>query len=303
MPGPRAEPRCRALRVSRRFRRLRRRRARVVEIVAGYAAEGAVVLKGNHDEAIEASKAYFNDAARAALEWARETLETGAEAISRGAAADRARGRDLLRPRVGGVAGTLGLRRQPVGRKALRRRGGGRLHVLRPRPRSGALFRERGRTDERVPPVAGTPIPVRGHRRWVAIVGSVGQPRDRNPAAAYALFDAAAPAGSPSAASPTTPRRRRQDPPVPACPVRSRTASSWASRRASCRSCAIDVQPGAVIDGYRVGECIHKGGTAPSTASTAPAEPDPGFPLVMKAPRPRPRRVDDRHRRASRWSR
>ena len=38
-------------------------------------------------------------------------------------------------------------------------------------------------------PLAGTPIPVRGHRRWVAIVGSVGQPRDRNPAAAYALFD------------------------------------------------------------------------------------------------------------------
>jgi hypothetical protein len=33
------------------------------------------------------------------------------------------------------------------------------------------------------------PIPVRGHRRWVAIVGSVGQPRDRNPAAAYTLFD------------------------------------------------------------------------------------------------------------------
>ena len=40
-------------------------------------------------------------------------------------------------------------------------------------------------------PVAGTPIPVRGHRRWVAIVGSVGQPRDRNPAAAYALFESA----------------------------------------------------------------------------------------------------------------
>ena len=38
-------------------------------------------------------------------------------------------------------------------------------------------------------PSAGTPIPIRGHRRWVAIVGSVGQPRDRNPAAAYTLFD------------------------------------------------------------------------------------------------------------------
>ncbi|HEY5293489.1 MAG TPA: hypothetical protein VIJ43_14370, partial [Burkholderiales bacterium] len=27
------------------------------------------------------------------------------------------------------------------------------------------------------------------HRRWLALVGSVGQPRDRNPSAAYALFD------------------------------------------------------------------------------------------------------------------
>ena len=38
-------------------------------------------------------------------------------------------------------------------------------------------------------PVPGTPIPVRGPRRWLAVVGSVGQPRDRNPAAAYAIFD------------------------------------------------------------------------------------------------------------------
>ena len=40
-------------------------------------------------------------------------------------------------------------------------------------------------------PVSGVAIPVRRGRRWVALVGSVGQPRDRNPAAAYALFDAA----------------------------------------------------------------------------------------------------------------
>jgi diadenosine tetraphosphatase ApaH/serine/threonine PP2A family protein phosphatase len=55
-----------------------------------------------------------------------------------------------------------------------------------------ALYFEgaRGRMKE-FRPVAGTPIPVRGHRRWVAIVGSVGQPRDGNPAAAYALFDLA----------------------------------------------------------------------------------------------------------------
>ena len=48
----------------------------------------------------------------------------------------------------------------------------------------------RGRMSE-FRPFPGTAIPVRNHRRWVAIVGSVGQPRDRNPAAAYVLFDPA----------------------------------------------------------------------------------------------------------------
>jgi diadenosine tetraphosphatase ApaH/serine/threonine PP2A family protein phosphatase len=32
-------------------------------------------------------------------------------------------------------------------------------------------------------------IPLSTHRRWLAIPGSVGQPRDGNPAACYALFD------------------------------------------------------------------------------------------------------------------
>jgi diadenosine tetraphosphatase ApaH/serine/threonine PP2A family protein phosphatase len=33
------------------------------------------------------------------------------------------------------------------------------------------------------------PIPVPARRRWLAISGSVGQPRDGRPAASYALFD------------------------------------------------------------------------------------------------------------------
>ena len=46
----------------------------------------------------------------------------------------------------------------------------------------------KGRMSAFVPTVE-TPIPVRERRRWVAIVGSVGQPRDRKPAAAYTSFD------------------------------------------------------------------------------------------------------------------
>jgi diadenosine tetraphosphatase ApaH/serine/threonine PP2A family protein phosphatase len=40
-------------------------------------------------------------------------------------------------------------------------------------------------------PVPGTPIPTGRHRRWLAIVGSAGQPRDSNTAACYAFADLA----------------------------------------------------------------------------------------------------------------
>jgi serine/threonine protein kinase len=45
------------------------------------------------------------------------------------------------------------------------------------------------------------------------------------------------------------------------------------------------VVPGAVIDGYRLSECIHRGGTGAIFAVEPPAGSDPGFALVMKGPR------------------
>src|SRR5450631_792094 len=44
------------------------------------------------------------------------------------------------------------------------------------------------------------------------------------------------------------------------------------------------VQTGAIIDGYRIGECMHSGGTGYIFRVTAPPGKDPGFPLVMKVP-------------------
>lgn len=38
-------------------------------------------------------------------------------------------------------------------------------------------------------PTAGIPVPLSRQRRWLALVGSVGQPRDGNQAAAYAMLD------------------------------------------------------------------------------------------------------------------
>ena len=47
----------------------------------------------------------------------------------------------------------------------------------------------------------------------------------------------------------------------------------------------VEVRPGAMIDGYRVAECIHNGGTGAIYCALPPDGADPGFPLVMKVPR------------------
>ena len=44
----------------------------------------------------------------------------------------------------------------------------------------------------RFEPTPGVPVPMPSHRRWVATVGSVGQPRDHKPEAMYAIYDEAA---------------------------------------------------------------------------------------------------------------
>src|SRR5262249_2202157 len=48
--------------------------AAVVETAMQLSAQGAIVVKGNHDLAVEGSTAYLNEMARAAIEWTREVL-------------------------------------------------------------------------------------------------------------------------------------------------------------------------------------------------------------------------------------
>ena len=49
----------------------------------------------------------------------------------------------------------------------------------------------RGKGQQLMPfkPKAGVPVPVPAHRHWLATIGSVGQPRDGDTRAAYAIFD------------------------------------------------------------------------------------------------------------------
>lgn len=161
----------------------------VIEIVERFALGGAIVLRGNHDQAIEKAASYFNDAARASLAWARETLAP---------AQKRFLAELPLVVRDGEIcyvhaSAAFPERWDYVDSPAAAKRcadAAAASYTFCGHVHDQVLFFEgsSGRMKE-FRPVAGTPIPIRGHRRWVAIVGSVGQPRDRNPAAAYALFD------------------------------------------------------------------------------------------------------------------
>jgi diadenosine tetraphosphatase ApaH/serine/threonine PP2A family protein phosphatase len=161
----------------------------VVEIVARYAAQGAVAVLGNHDEAVVKKPKYMNDSVRAVINWTREALSSDAKAFLASLplcvreeemcfvhASAVAPGRwdyidsPAAAQRSVDAAGTTYTFSGHVHDQELYTTGAsGRMVVFRP--------------------VHGRPIPVGRHRRWLAIVGSVGQPRDNNPAAAYACFD------------------------------------------------------------------------------------------------------------------
>lgn len=63
---------------------------------------------------------------------------------------------------------------------------GGHVHEQR------LFFQGTGRGAMGFEPTPGVPIPVPRHRRWLATVGSVGQPRDGRRDAMYAMFDSSA---------------------------------------------------------------------------------------------------------------
>ena len=161
----------------------------VVEIVIRLANEGSVVLKGNHDAAIDRMESYFNDDARSALEWARRTLPDEHKRFL--AALPLAAVHAPVTYVHASAAAPERWDYVDSASAALRcARAAGTTYTFCGHVHDQQLYFEtaKGRMSA-FTPVPGTAVPIRGPRQWLAIVGSVGQPRDRNPAAAYALFD------------------------------------------------------------------------------------------------------------------
>ena len=165
--------------------------AAVVDIVRRYADEGAIVLKGNHDAAI-ARNGGMSDGAQDAIAWTRAALGEQAKTWL-GTLPLCVRDGELCfvhasaaRPERWEYVDTPDAARRSAAAAGVPWTFCGHVH------RQTLFFETSPGKMTEFAPVPGTAVPVHKNRRWVAVVGSVGQPRERNPAAAYALFDTSA---------------------------------------------------------------------------------------------------------------
>ena len=163
--------------------------AAVVERAMALRDEGAVVVQGNHDAAVEGDATGLNSAARAAILWTRGVLSPSHKAFL---ASLPLVVRDERRCFVHAHPTHPERWEYMDGPTAAARamESAGTPHAFCGHVHDQRLFFEQanGRAGE-FRPTAGTRVPIPRHRRWVAIAGSVGQPRDGNPSAAYALLD------------------------------------------------------------------------------------------------------------------
>jgi diadenosine tetraphosphatase ApaH/serine/threonine PP2A family protein phosphatase len=163
----------------------------VLERVEEEAARGAVVVQGNHDAAVlDASiSAGMNDAALAAIAWTRARLGARERAFLASLPLLARRGDVIF------VHGSADSPEQFLYVTDPLRAGrclaaAGTPWVFAGHVHEPVLYYTSA-SDRLLPfqPVPGVAIPVPPRRRWLAIAGSVGQPRDGRPAASYALFD------------------------------------------------------------------------------------------------------------------
>src|SRR5260370_15345707 len=150
---------------------------------------GAVAILGNHDEAISSARVQMNEIALAAIEWTRERLDARQRQFLAGLPlvmeeADRLYVHaSAWAPAAWHYVTDADEARQSLEATARRVTLCGHVHVpelyhLGAAAKIGAFT-----------PVAGVGIPLLRQRRWLAVMGAVGQPRDGLPAACYAMLD------------------------------------------------------------------------------------------------------------------
>jgi len=162
----------------------------VLEMVSAYADRGAVVVRGNHDTAAASGLADTMDrSAAAAIVWTRGQLSGSERAFLAGLPLV-VRREDMCFVHASAEAPEEWAYVDDPLRANESLRAAGTSYVFCGHVHVPALYYS-GLSGHLMPfaPVAGVPVPVPPRRRWLAVVGSAGQPRDGNTAACYAVAD------------------------------------------------------------------------------------------------------------------
>ena len=166
----------------------------VVDRVMDMAQQGAWVVRGNHDDAAIAPLTASSRPDLAGAAWSHSQLTpaqreflTGLPLVARHDFILLVHASALEPQRWHYVNDSVSAR------ASLDAAGEGTTHVLGGHVHEQRLFFQgAGRAVMAFEPTPGAPIPVPRHRRWLATVGSAGQPRDGLCDAMYALFDTVA---------------------------------------------------------------------------------------------------------------
>jgi diadenosine tetraphosphatase ApaH/serine/threonine PP2A family protein phosphatase len=164
----------------------------VLDLIDRHAQEGAVVVLGNHDAAVLGRHDdTLSSNAQAAIAWTRAQLEARQRDFL-AALPLTVRQDNILFVHASAAAPEQWIYVTSLREAAESMRVGDAGYIFCGHVHEQKLYYI-GAGGEPMPfrPMPGTPIPTGTHRRWLAIVGSTGQPRDRNNKACYALADLA----------------------------------------------------------------------------------------------------------------
>src|SRR6185312_8680912 len=160
-----------------------------VDTVMREVENGAIALLGNHDDAIAAGTGGMNATAAKAIDWTRSRLDAAQrDFLARLPLTSEDNGRLFVHASAHAPADWEYITDvEDASRCFAATRAHttfcGHVHVpqLYHLPPSGQLAG--------LIPAPAVEIPLRMKERWVAVIGSVGQPRDGNPAACYGALD------------------------------------------------------------------------------------------------------------------
>jgi diadenosine tetraphosphatase ApaH/serine/threonine PP2A family protein phosphatase len=158
-------------------------------IVREACEKGAVAIKGNHDEAVNGTRFRLNQIALAAIEWTSAVLSADEKDYLDKLPMSVTEGNCLYvhasacRPETWPYI--VGLDQAVDSLNATQAHLTVCGHVHTPALYNLAVT---GKIMVHTP-VAGADIPILPQRRWLAVMGAVGQPRDGEPAAAYGIWD------------------------------------------------------------------------------------------------------------------